>query len=170
MFGTGLHKSIQNVSKKQAKTLVDSTRATTSSPKLVGVKSNENWYWTNAQHTSFMGARSILTKETLLTFPHSTEPSQMYPEASDKHIGAAVVQDSKLLGATCQAQPKSRQYIDQVYQPVKAWNHLCILGNETITIQQTKAMNLLLTLSLANALLVNHSPARVLFLLFNKFF
>ena len=61
--------------KKQAKTLVDSscTRATTtSSPKLVGVKSNKNCYLTNAQQTSFMGAKSILKKETLLAFPDFT--------------------------------------------------------------------------------------------------
>ena len=41
MFGTGLHKLIQNGSKKQATTLVDSTRATTSSPKHIGVQSNK---------------------------------------------------------------------------------------------------------------------------------
>ena len=86
--------------KKQAKTLVDSscTRATTtSSPKLVGVKSNKNCYLTNAQQTSFMGAKSILDESDPVSIPrlyNSTESSHVYTEASDKHLGATVVQET----------------------------------------------------------------------------
>ena len=93
------------------------------------------------------------------------------------------IQPLDLVLTICQTQSKTKQYINEVYQLSKLgipklffpWHghykviQLMIMGLSLFN-QQTKEMELLLTLSfLANNLLVNNSPPRVIFF-FNKFF
>ena len=66
--------------------------------KLTGIKSNKDWYWTELEQAAFMEAKNMLKKETLLSFSDFTKPFHVYTDASDKQIGATVVQDGKPLG------------------------------------------------------------------------
>ena len=66
--------------------------------KLAGIKSNKQWVWEEIHQTSFLEAKEMLSKEALLAFPDFNKPFHVYTDASDRQLGATVVQDGKPLG------------------------------------------------------------------------
>ena len=66
--------------------------------KLAWTKSKKDWKWTEIEQAAFLEAKSMLKKETLLSFPDFTKPFHVYTDASDRQLGATVVQEGKHLG------------------------------------------------------------------------
>jgi len=79
--------------------------------KLSGIKSKKNWYWGKEEQQAFLEAKEMLRKEALLAFPDFTKPFHLYTDASDRQLGATVVQDGKPLGYyTRKLSPAQRNY------------------------------------------------------------
>jgi hypothetical protein len=79
--------------------------------KLTGMKTKKDWYWGKEEEQAFMEAKAMLKKEALLAFPDFTKPFHLYTDASDRQLGATVVQDGKPLGFyTRKLNPAQKNY------------------------------------------------------------
>ena len=61
--------------------------------KLSSVKGKNNWKWGQAESKAFLEAKRMLSKESLLSFPDFNKQFHLYSDASDRQLGATVVQD-----------------------------------------------------------------------------
>ena len=66
--------------------------------KLSAVKSKKDFYWGPEENKAFLEAKEMLKKEALLSFPDFNKPFHLYTDASDRQLGATVVQEGKPLG------------------------------------------------------------------------
>ena len=57
-----------------------------------------NWRWGKEQQTAFETAKEMLAKEALLSYPDFSKPFDLYTDASDKQLGATLVQKGRPLG------------------------------------------------------------------------
>ena len=79
--------------------------------KLSSVKGKKNWKWGPAENKAFLEAKRMLSKEALLSFPDFTKQFHLYSDASDKQLGATVVQEGKPLGFyTRKLNPAQKNY------------------------------------------------------------
>ena len=79
--------------------------------KLTGIKTKKDWYWGKEEEQAFMEAKEMLKKEALLSFPDFTKPFHLYTDASDRQLGATVVQEGKPLGFyTRKLNPAQKNY------------------------------------------------------------
>jgi hypothetical protein len=79
--------------------------------KLTGIKSKTKWYWGEDEQRAFTEAKQMLTKEALLAFPDFSQPFHLYTDASDRQLGATVVQLGKPLGFyTRKLNPAQKNY------------------------------------------------------------
>jgi hypothetical protein len=53
--------------------------------------------WTDACQKAFDEMRSILAAEMLLTYPNHNLPFEIYTDASDYQMGAAIIQKGKIM-------------------------------------------------------------------------
>ena len=66
--------------------------------KLAGTRSAKQWYWTKVKQEAFLEAKQMLAKEALLNFLDFTQPFHVYSDASNRQLGATIVQRGKPLG------------------------------------------------------------------------
>ena len=76
--------------------------------KLTSVNTKKQWYWGKEEQQAFMEVKEMLEKEALLSFADFTKPFHLYTDASDRQLGATVVQNGKPLDSTPEnsTQPK----------------------------------------------------------------
>ena len=55
--------------------------------KLARTKSKKDRYWTETEKTAFTETKTMLKKESLLSFPDFTKPFHVYTDASDRQPG-----------------------------------------------------------------------------------
>ena len=78
--------------------------------KLSAVK-KKDFKWGPEEQKAFMEAKEMLKKEALLSFPDFEKPFHLYTDASDRQLGATVVQDGKPLGFyTRKLNPAQKNY------------------------------------------------------------
>ena len=78
---------------------------------LSGKLGKKNWKWGPAEAKAFIEAKKMLAKAAMLSFPDFTKPFHLYSDASDKQLGATVVQDGKPLGFyTRKLNPAQKNY------------------------------------------------------------
>ena len=78
--------------------------------KLSAVK-KKDFKWGPEEQKAFMEAKEMLKKEALLAFPDFEKPFHLYTDASDRQLGATVVQDGKPLGFyTRKLNPAQKNY------------------------------------------------------------
>ena len=61
-------------------------------------KKGKDWYWGAAEQKEFELAEEMLTEHATLAFPDFERPFDLYTDASDRQLGATLVQDGKPLG------------------------------------------------------------------------
>ena len=61
-------------------------------------KKGKDWYWGAAEQKDFELAKEMLTEHATLAFPDFERPFDLYTDASDRQLGATLVQDGKPLG------------------------------------------------------------------------
>ena len=61
--------------------------------KLTGKKAN--WEWKEEHTEAFNSIKRVLAKETLLVYPDFSKPFELYTDASDYQLGAALMQEGK---------------------------------------------------------------------------
>ena len=70
-------------------------RSDTLAPLTALTSKEAKWRWTEVEQKAFDTMKKIVSRETLLAYPHFSEPFEIHTDASHTQLGAVISQNGK---------------------------------------------------------------------------
>ena len=101
-------------------------------------KKNKTFKWGSDEQTAFEKIKTIVSRETLLSFPDFTQMFHVYTDASKKQLGAVIIQNekpiayySRKLNTAQQKYPTGEQELLSIVETLKEYRNI-LLGQKLI--------------------------------------